>query len=285
MNVRIRKAPPAPDATVPSVVGLTLVDAGRALEQAGLKVGLTPEEKTRDAKPGTVLRQDPAAGAKAKPGTAVRLVIAQAGAVMVKVPDIRGKTEDEARAELAKAGLSAGEVRKGVAPGGEPEGTVIDQTPMYGREVEAGARIHFTVAVKAPLKVKVPKVVGKLLAAAQDELAKAGLKAGSVSVEDKSGAPKDEVTSQSADPDSEVKPGTVVNLIVSKGPIDKVRAPLILRKSLKEAEDMLKAAGLELGTVSHTVKYAKEIIVRQDPPPNKEVPRGSKVDVEVTITK
>ncbi len=285
VSFRVRKAPSAPDVAVPNVVGLALVDAGKALEKAGLKVGLTPFENTNDFSPGTVLRQDPAAGKTVKPGSAVRLVIAQKGAVMVRVPDLKGKTEADARAEIVKAGLIAGEVTRGVPSGNEPVGTVIDQTPMYGREVEAGSKVHFVLAVKPPEKVKVPAVTGKPLAEAQTEIGKAGLKVGSVNVEEKSGAPKDQVVAQSVDPGTEVKPGTVVNLIVSKGLVDKVKTPLLLRKTLKEAEEILKAAGLEIGTVTQTTKYGKEIIVRQDPPPFKEVARGSKIDVEVTSNK
>jgi beta-lactam-binding protein with PASTA domain len=81
---------------------------------------------------------------------------------------------------------------------------------------------------------------------------------------------------------SKVRPGTVVNLIVSKGFVEKVKTPVVLRKSLAEAREILAAAGLKLGNVTKTTKYEKEIILKQDPPPFKMVIRGSAVDVEVT---
>ncbi len=71
---------PSGDVQVPGVIGQTVDAATTALTQAGLVVGtLTRQQST--AAPGTVLAQQPSAGAQAARGSAVALVVAEAGTV------------------------------------------------------------------------------------------------------------------------------------------------------------------------------------------------------------
>jgi beta-lactam-binding protein with PASTA domain len=285
VDVKIKVEPAPVDVKVPDVRGLKLSEAGRILTEAGLRVGITPFEKTNEHKPGLVIRQSPAPGATAKSGSDVRLIIAQAAPDLVPVPDLQGKTLEEARKVLEKEGLALGVVTRAISSEGKPEGTVLKQSPMVGREVPKGSKVHLVVASKTPTKVKVPKLLGLTLVEATKALAAAGLKLGSVNYEEATGRPKDQVTSQSSDPKTEVVPGTVVSIAISRGKVERVRVPVLLRKSAKEAEEILKKLGLVLGKVEEGPRYGKEIVVGQTPAPMKSVLKGSRVDIIVTTRK
>ena len=90
--------------TVPDVVGKTQVDATRALEDAGLKVGQITSANDSQAAAGTVLLQDPAAGSTVDDGASVGLTVSS-GPGTAAVPDVVGMTRADAQAALADAGF------------------------------------------------------------------------------------------------------------------------------------------------------------------------------------
>jgi serine/threonine-protein kinase len=58
---------------VPSVIGLTEADAGKALKGAGLRVKVVPQAS--DQPQGTVIQQNPSEGAKVNPNTTITIVV------------------------------------------------------------------------------------------------------------------------------------------------------------------------------------------------------------------
>ncbi|MEV0965327.1 Stk1 family PASTA domain-containing Ser/Thr kinase [Streptomyces sp. NPDC049910] len=89
---------------VPDVTGDSVEDATGALEDAGLKVRVSPERVHSPEDAGTVARQSPAEGGRAAAGDTVTLTVSQ-GPRMVEVPDVTGDSLDDARRELAEAGF------------------------------------------------------------------------------------------------------------------------------------------------------------------------------------
>ncbi len=67
----------APTITVPDVLGLSSSDARARFAQAGLELGSIIRRRTRDAAPGTIVAQRPAAGTLAAPGTIVDIIVAR----------------------------------------------------------------------------------------------------------------------------------------------------------------------------------------------------------------
>jgi len=63
--------------TVPNVVGMTQADAEDAIEEAGLTVGTVTQEFSDTVPEGQVVSQDPTAGTKVAPETAVNLEVSQ----------------------------------------------------------------------------------------------------------------------------------------------------------------------------------------------------------------
>jgi serine/threonine-protein kinase len=116
---------------VPQVIGLSQEEATAQLRDAKLAVG---QLITRDVNlpAGQVLAIQPAPGSQLAAGTKVTLVVASG---KVQVPDLRGKTQDQAVQALQQLGFAVGiEPRDDVScRPGDPASTcgkVIDQRPV-----------------------------------------------------------------------------------------------------------------------------------------------------------
>ena len=124
---------------VPSVIGLSLDEATSVLAEAGLEVGNVTSEESEEEE-GTVLEQDPPGDSKADPETAVDLVTS-GGPGTVTVPDVVCQDIDEAQAEINDAGLGFDVVGSRFSEDC-PEGTVAEQNPGGGAEVEQGSTVR-----------------------------------------------------------------------------------------------------------------------------------------------
>jgi serine/threonine-protein kinase len=133
-------------ADVPSVVGQTEASATAAIQDAGFTVSRT-EEETADARPGTVLRQDPAAGSRAKRGSRVAIVVA-AEPAEVAVPNVTGRSQASATRTLREAGFEVG-VRTTEVDTPDEDGLVQSQSPSGGR-AERGSAVTITVGEFTP---------------------------------------------------------------------------------------------------------------------------------------
>jgi beta-lactam-binding protein with PASTA domain len=65
----------------------------------------------------------------------------------VQVPDVRGQTEDAARATLSSRGLTAS-TKSTVDPANV--GKVVDQSPAPGQSIQPAGNVLLTVAIDSP---------------------------------------------------------------------------------------------------------------------------------------
>ena len=157
----------------PNVVGQRLADARVALERAGLRAGRETAQPTREATPGTVVRQEPAAGTVLKPSDTINLWIATAPARpgrddvgapvgdgtssrpghegpivdrprLAIVPDLVGRPAVEAPGRLERSRLRMG-AQRGEESAAAP-GTVVSQTPTGGSHALVGSPVSIVVA-------------------------------------------------------------------------------------------------------------------------------------------
>lgn len=124
---------------VPDVTGKSQADAREALKNEGLELGDVVMVQSSSYSSGQVVRTEPKAGATAAPGDDVKLYISNG---MVKVPDLVGRTEEEAKAELDKLGLSYNREEEN---SDKEAGIVIAQDPR-DTMVEQNTRITITVS-------------------------------------------------------------------------------------------------------------------------------------------
>jgi serine/threonine-protein kinase len=142
---------------VPTLVGTTLNSALTALEDSGMRLGKTETQPVGDARPGTIVRQRPEAGAVAAAGSVVDVVVAATPVPKVRpsplrsetlatVPDLRGLKETDARLAIRRAGLRLGQVstRPGSAAAG---GTIVGQSPPSGAQIRLGSEVDLLLSV------------------------------------------------------------------------------------------------------------------------------------------
>jgi serine/threonine-protein kinase len=136
---------------VPGVTGMAEADAKAALETAGFKVKVE-EEASDSIEKGKVVRQTPGAEETASKGAEVTIYIstgqAQEDENTVAMPDLRGKTESEAKAALESAGLVCGTVSETNSDTVE-EGKVVSQSYNPGIAVNKGTTINIVLSAGA----------------------------------------------------------------------------------------------------------------------------------------
>src|SRR4051812_29650824 len=143
---------------VPNVVGLSEDRARETLKNAGFtSVSSRPADSLEDE--GNVVAVDPAEGQQAAKNTTITLKVSTG---TIKVPDVTGKTEDEARKILTDAGFSSGQIQRADAdPGTAAPGTVVGTDPGAGTAVGRGDTITLKVAKAAATTITVPDVTGQ----------------------------------------------------------------------------------------------------------------------------
>jgi beta-lactam-binding protein with PASTA domain len=123
-----------------------------------------------------------------------------------------------------------------------------------------------------------PKVTGIRLEAAQFQLSEAKL--GSKVVRRNATKPKGIVVAQSPKPEKKVAAGTVVTLVVSKGP-EGVRVPKLVGLAAADAVRQLQEKGLGVQLQQTSAQAAPGTVVEQSPQPGKRAKRGTPVVLSV----
>lgn len=131
--------------TVPDLGGLAGNEAARLLRGLGFEV-----EIVREGVPGRpgVQATRPEAGTRLEPPARIELVVGE-GALIVQVPDLRGRHVDDAGPALEEAELNLGAVSYRVdAP--EAPGRVVSQSPAPGSSLRSGGFVSIVVAGTPP---------------------------------------------------------------------------------------------------------------------------------------
>jgi beta-lactam-binding protein with PASTA domain len=158
------------EAPVPTVEGLPRREAEALLREAGFESEIE-RAFSADVRRGRVIEASPPAGTSLERGSTVTLTVSR-GVEQVAVPDVTGESEANARSEIEGAGLRVGEITGEVSEEAEP-GTVVDQDPAGGTEVDEGSAVDLVVT-EAPPEVEVPDVLEQSEADARAALEDAG---------------------------------------------------------------------------------------------------------------
>lgn len=262
---------------VPDVIGALESAAQATLASGQLTVGTVTGILSGTVAGGTVLAQDPGVGATATPGSVVNLTVSLGPPVTV--PDVVGRLQAEAEADLAAAGLGAGEVQ--IVHHASTAATVVGQDPVAGAAVAAGTTVNLLVSNGLLL---VPRVVGVNQTAAEELIVASGLTVGQISTIPSSSAPVGEIIGQTPGAQQSVAVGSQVDLQVSAGP-PAVLVPALAGLSQVEAMAALDGVGLVAGTVTAVVDPTLPpwTVVGQTPASAALVPHASPVALEVSI--
>ncbi|MFI6878387.1 Stk1 family PASTA domain-containing Ser/Thr kinase [Streptomyces sp. NPDC050400] len=250
---------------VPNLVGETFAAAEKKAGNVDLKVVKGTPMACEDQPAKTVCTQDPKSGQLGKNETiTVRM---STGAPKVAVPSVKGDNIDDARAKLEGAKYQFTVETKSEESAEDP-GTVLDQDPELGTEVQKGSTITLTVAKKKET-VTVPNVSGGNLTCeeATAQLKDSDLQA-SCTEEESTAAEPGKVFSQSLAASSQAEPGSTVQLKVAKAAAQ-TAVPGVQGQKVKDAKKILQDAGftnIQFAAGSDQSDDAR--VVTQDPAAN-----------------
>jgi serine/threonine-protein kinase len=251
-------------------------DAVREILAAGLEPDV--RRQPHPTVPETfVFRQDPGPGQRIERGNAVTIFVSS-GKPMTTVPDVRGKSRDEAAAILARAGL---EPRVREIPSERGINTVIAQDPGPGERVPRGSRVRINVS-KGPAQVAVPPVVGDPFAQASSVLQ--GLNFAVARRDADSNEPAGTVIAQDPAANTLAPKGSTVTLTVSRGPKTKA-VPSVEGQERDAAVAALEDAGFKVEVTEQEVddENLVNLVLSQDPPAGTQAKPGSVVTIVVGV--
>lgn len=195
---------------VPYVLSKTEAQAVNAVQNKDLKVEVR-KQYYPDMGKGQVFKTDPKVGTEVEKGSTVTLFVSK-GSQKVSVPNLDGKTVEEAKQRLKQAGLELGSQNK--QPSSEPEGTIIGSEPPGGERVSRGTSVDVTVSGGG---ATVPNVLGDSVDQARSRLEGAGFVVSVQQQTTTNGTPGTVIT-QSPEGGSKAGPGSVVTITVAQAP-------------------------------------------------------------------
>lgn len=124
-------------ATVPDLRYESSRNAGLQLNRLRLQLGKTSMVSNDDIPANHVVAQDPIPLTSVRQGTKVSLTLSKGPPSEVRVPDMTGRSIDEARDIAARSDVHLGQVVwTPFGPSGPPRGTVVRQKPDANKEID-----------------------------------------------------------------------------------------------------------------------------------------------------
>lgn len=204
--------------TIPSVVGMTEQQAINAMENAGLNKVRTTYSCNNTVTQGNVLAQTPPAGEVISSQAYVRLTVSSGLCPGVLVPDVVGRSEQQAKDVIQTADLNVKVERE--CNNYVTVGQVIRQSPIAYSGVNRGSEVTIWVSTgqcSGTTYITVPNVIGQNATSAIGQIQSAGLSARTV-MQYSDTVPQNVVMGQSPVGGSSVLNGTTIELIISNGP-------------------------------------------------------------------
>ena len=207
---------------------------------------------------------------------------------MVIAPDVEGMDKDEAVTEIESVNLFAlanGNVESEYVEAGK----IVLQTPVGGSYIDEYGTITLTVSSGKGVKKAengistVPYVIWDTKEDAIKKLKKAGLSEPEIEEKYDESVEKGRVISQSEKQGTEVKEGTKITLVISKGP-EPFSIPDVTGEDAEEANKLLSEKGLKV-----SVEYEESSSVPKGKVISQSVSEGTKVQkgdkITLTISK
>lgn len=191
----------------PNLEGIPVAEARERWQAKGIEIIEEGERDGSGAEPGTIVQQRPAPGAELS-SKEIRVIVARTSE-MQAVPDVAGKSVDDARKALEAAGFTVGEATPEASD--KPAKTVLRQTPDAGTSAKRGSIVRLVIA--EPAGIEVPKFTGLYLGKAKLAIEAAGLKVGAVKRVEHAERGEGYVLKQTPVAGEKVPPGTEVELV------------------------------------------------------------------------
>ena len=200
----------------------------------------------------------------------------------VTVPDIRGMTEEQAKAALKKKNLGIKPVKRTESKKYKA-GLISKQTPEAGEKVKKHTTVE--VVVSSGLvgsKKTVPDVSGKSETDAQKELEDAGFKVTSSFQYDDS-VESGNVISTTPEAGTKAEKGSTITMLVSQGS-NKKTVPDVRGMADATAQSTIKNYGFSVGTVTYDYSDSvdKGMVISQTVTPGSRAVAGTTISITVS---
>jgi hypothetical protein len=202
----------------------------------------------------------------------------------IKVPDLKGKTLDQAEGLLDENSLRY-QVNDSSYVAGAVPFSIISQHPLAGSEVKANRKIYVTVTAKNPPMVPMPELKDKSLKAAEMEL-----KSRDLILSETKPVPspfanlviRQYANGKEITAGTHISKGTKITLDVGNGSMtSEIELPNFVGMNIDDAKALLVEQGLLIGLEKKEQVSGKDkdVIIKQKP----EYKMGSKINMGETV--
>ena len=129
---------------VPNITGKRVDEARAELQKRDLGLTIAGHEFSNEVGKGRIISQDPAAGSRLKVNRSISVLVSS-GQESVVVPELRGKSLEQAVSTLRQLGLNRGFLTQIHTPQ-YPAGRIIAQYPPASTVVERNSTVGFLVS-------------------------------------------------------------------------------------------------------------------------------------------
>ncbi|MCA2209878.1 MULTISPECIES: Stk1 family PASTA domain-containing Ser/Thr kinase [Nocardia] len=199
----------------------------------------------------------------------------------VAVPDMSGKTAQQAESELVKAGFSVAVQQK---PDGKvAPGNVIATQPLGGSRIDEGSTVTLQVST-GPAQVAVPRILGMTQAEAEQALNSTGLQMDpNVQRRASSVADTDRVIGQEPTAGVRIDIEQPIVIVIGSGP-EQVRVPDVVGQDISVAEPNLTvSAGFKVEVKEVLSPQPKGQVLSTSPAGGSNAEKGSTITVQVSL--
>jgi beta-lactam-binding protein with PASTA domain len=260
---------------VPNLVGRGARDAAGILQDNRLRNGAVQTRESTEPR-GVVLEQAPRAGDRVPAGTAVAVWVA-APIPPVRVPQLTGHDRAQAANLIRNAGLTPGRATERESD--RPSGTVIDQSPAAGQEVERGSTVDLVLGtLRRPVLISVPDLTGRRPEDAANLLRGRQLRLGARATRE-SNETSGVIVDQRPRAGEQVNPGAAIDLwLAIPMPPVQIAVPNLQGRDRTAAAEELTRLGLVVGNVGERESAERRgTVVAQEPAAGVAVGAGAPV--------
>lgn len=198
--------------TMIDVRGMTYDDAKDALNKVGLGIFKNGTQSSDDYAEGEIVSQDVEKGEKVDKNTTIKVAISS-GKGSVPVPDVSGKSSDDATSKLEAEGFKVSTDYK--YSDTVAQGKVVETAPSAGTSAQKGETVTIYLS-RGPEGTEMPNLIGQTEEQAKSTLNSMGCSV-NVNTEYNTTQEAGKVVGQSIDPGVRVTSGTTVTIAISKG--------------------------------------------------------------------
>ncbi len=196
----------------------------------------------------------------------------------IVVPNVCDMPLDSATVVLKRAGLQSVVIERRYDRIIE-QGRVIIQEPLPDTKVKKGRIINLSVSLGAE-KIVLPALSGLELSKVKQIIERIGLVISDIDSVYSDSISEGKVIRTVPEPETEVKKGDGIKIVVSKGIV--LKSPNLIGLKLDEAKDKIRRSNLIIGTITEVEGTGeKGTVIVQDPQPDQVVNAGDTINLIV----